>query len=94
MDLAVDIIKHDGSRPTERFMRNKLHASIVASCLSVHTPEGQSEEIADAVCNAVIAWLHKHPEITSADVRRVAGRHLKCHHPEAAYLYEQYSITI
>lgn len=94
MNLSVDIIKHDGSRPTEQFMRKKLHASIVASCLSVRAPEGQAEEIANAVCDAVIIWLQKRPEITSNDVRRVASRHLKCHHPEAAYLYEQHSITI
>lgn len=94
MNLAVDIIKHGGERQSERFMREKLHASIVAACLSVRTPTGQAESIAHAVCDSVIAWLEQHPEVTSQDIRLVATKHLRIHHPEAAYLYEQHSITI
>lgn len=94
MNLAVDIVKHGGKRQTERFMREKLHASIVAACLSVQTPEGQAETTAHAVCDAVIIWLQPHPEVTSHDIRIVAARHLKNYHPEAAYLYEQHRITI
>ena len=94
MSLAVDIIKRGGKRPSEKFMREKLHKSIVAACLSVRTPEGQAELTADTICDAVIIWLEKRPEVTSADIRVVANRHLKTHHPEAAYLYEQHRITI
>jgi len=94
MNLAVDIIKHGGKRQSERFMREKLHTSIVAACLSVRTPEGQANGIAHAVCDAVITWLQQRPEVTSHDIRLVATRHLKSHHPEAAYLYEQHLITI
>lgn len=94
MTLAVDIIKHGGKRQSERFMREKLHASIVAACLSVRAPEGQADDIAHAVCEAVIIWLQQRPEVTSQDIRLVATRHLKSHHPEAAYLYEQHLITI
>ncbi|NCQ54394.1 hypothetical protein COV88_03630 [Candidatus Saccharibacteria bacterium CG11_big_fil_rev_8_21_14_0_20_41_19] len=94
MDLAVDIIKRGGKRQSERFNRAKLHASIVAACLSVRTPEGHAESTAAAVCDKVIEWLQQHPEVTSQDIRIVTTRHLKIYHPEAAYLYEQHRITI
>jgi len=94
MTLAVDIIKRGGKRQSERFMRDKLHASIVAALLSVRTPEGQAEDVASAVCDKVIDWLQNRPEVTSHDIRVVASRHLKGFHPEAAYLYEQHRITI
>lgn len=94
MNPSADIIKHHGHRHTERFVRKKLHASIVAACLSVHAPEGQAETTAHAVCDKVSAWLEQHPEVTSQDIRAVTARYLKSYHPEAAYLYEQHNITI
>jgi transcriptional regulator NrdR family protein len=94
MTLSVDIIKHSGQRQPEKFQRDKLHASIVAACLSVRAPEGQAEAVAHAVCDAVIIWLQDHPEVTSQDIRSVAVKYLHVHHPEAAYLYEQNRITI
>lgn len=94
MGLAVDIIKRGGKRSTESFARDKLHASIVAACLSVRSPEGQAEATARAVCDAVMVWLEQRPEVTSHDIRRIASKHLAAYHPEAAYLYEQYRITI
>lgn len=94
MSLAVDIVKREGRRPTESFERDKLHASILAACLSVRTPEGQADNVAHAVCDAVMSWLEQRPEVTSQDIRRIAGRHLKRYHPDAAYLYEQHRIVI
>lgn len=94
MGLAVDIIKHEGKRPAEQFQREKLHTSIVAVCLSLRTPEGQAEDIANSVCDKVIVWLQQKPEVTSHDIRMVAAKHLKKQHPEAAYLYEQHHIII
>ena len=94
MSLSVDVIKRGGERRSEQFMREKLHASIVAACLSVRTPTGQAESIAHAVCDSVVAWLEQHPEVTSGDIRIIASKHLQTHHPEAAYLYEQHNITI
>jgi len=88
MSLVVDIIKNSGT--SERFDRNKLHKSIVAVCLSVRVPQGQAESIAHSVCDAVIVWLQDRPEVTSQDIRTVAGKYLKRFHPEAAYLYEQH----
>ena len=94
MSLSVDVIKRGGQRQSEQFMREKLHASIVAACLSVRAPEGQAETVAHAVCEAVIGWLQQHPEVTSQDIRIVATKHLRIQHPEAAYLYEQNRIII
>ena len=94
MNEVVDIIKRGGKRQSERFMREKLHASIVAACLSVRAPEGHAEATAHAVCEGVIDWLEKRLEVTSNDIRVVATRFLKNYHPEAAYLYEQHRITI
>lgn len=94
MSLAVDIIKQNGNRKTEPFSRDKLYASIIATCLSVRAPEGEAETIAQRVCDSVIAWLEKRSEVTSSDIRIVAVRSLNKYHPEAAYLYEQHRITI
>lgn len=90
----VTIIKSEGRRPSEHYSHVKLHDSIVAACLSAGTPEGQAESIANAVCDYVVDWLTTRPEVTSADLRRVAGRHLQVHHPSAAYLYEQHRTII
>lgn len=92
--IVSDIIKRDGQRPTEQFMHDKLHTSIMAACLSVRTPEGEGEMIADRVCAAVAAWLITKPEVTSADLRRKAADTLAVHHPEAAYLYQHHRLVI
>lgn len=94
MGLSIDIVKQNGQRPSESFSREKLHASIVAACLSVRTPVGQAESIAHAVTESVIAWLETKPEVTSHDLRRITSKHLQTHHPDAAYLYEQHKITL
>lgn len=94
MTLAVDIIKHGGKRPNEQFMREKLHASIVASCLATRTPEGFGQEIADKVCDLVSEWLDDRSIVTTIDIRNVTTRHFKPIHPEAAYIYEQNKIII
>jgi transcriptional regulator NrdR family protein len=94
MSKAIDIIKRDGKRPTERFKRDKLHASIIAACLSVRSPEGEAETIAASVCDQVIIWLEVRPEVTSADLRRKATDTLQKYHPEAAYLYKHHRLVI
>lgn len=94
MNISTEIIKQYGNRASERFMRQKLHDSIVAACLSARTPEGQAESIAHSVCESVVDWLSKRPEVTAQDIRTVAAKHLKTHHPDASYLYEQNRITI
>lgn len=91
---AIDIVKRSGTRPTEAFDPKKLHSSIRAACLSVRTPDGEADMTAWAVTDSVIVWLETKPEVTSSDLRRVAGRHLTVYHPEAAYLYEQHRTII
>ena len=90
---AVYIIKL-GSRPSEEFSPEKLHNSIVATCLGVHTPEGQAEDIAQRVTIAVMKWCETHPEITSGDIRKQTLRHLRPFHQDAADLYEQIKAII
>lgn len=92
--LAVDIIKRGGKRPTEAFTYEKLRQSLISACLSVRSPRGQAEQTADKVCDAVMVWLEKRPEVTSADIRRIATQNLKTYHPDAAYIYESYRHTI
>lgn len=94
MDSPVDIVKRNGQRPTENFQRDKLHASVLAACLSVRSPEGEAENIAATVCDHVIAWLATRPEVTSADLRRKATDTLHIYHPEAAYLYKHHRLVI
>ncbi len=90
----AELIKRSGKRKSEEFQRNKLHASIVAACLSVRSPEGEAETIAYAVCRQVIEWLEQKPEVTSEDVRRKASEALAVLHPEAAYQYKHHQLVL
>ncbi len=90
----IHIIKRGGHRPSEPFDREKLHQSIVAACLSAGVPTGHAESIGRKVSEDVIIWLEERPEVTSHDLRRVAAKHLKTHHPDAAYLFEQHRSTL
>lgn len=94
MSLAIDIVKREGRRPSEQFNRDKLHASIRAACLSVRTPDGEAELIAEKVCDTLITWLRTKPEVTSSDLRRKAAETLESFHPEAAYLYKHHRLVI
>lgn len=91
---AIDIVKRSGKRPTEKFSPEKLTTSIHAACLSVRSPDGEAQRTASEVTRAVIIWLETKPEVTSNDLRRIAGHHLKKFHPEAAYIYEQHKHII
>lgn len=90
----IDVVKRRGKRSTERFDRDKLHASVLAACLSVRSPHGMATSAADSVCTVVVSWCGKRPEITSDDVRRVAANHLHRIHPEAAYLYKHHRLVL
>ncbi|OYX42382.1 hypothetical protein B7Y94_03635 [Candidatus Saccharibacteria bacterium 32-49-12] len=89
MSQRIDVIKARGKRPSEEFNPGKLKQSIIAACLSLRAPEGQAEEIAQAVEKGVLAWCEGKSEITSDDIRRVGAAILQKHHTEAAYLYKQ-----
>ena len=94
MGTAIDIVKSEGRRPTESYQRDKLHASVLAACLSVRSPEGEAEIITQKVCDAVEKWLSEKPEVTSGDLRRKAGETLEIHHPEAAFLYKHHRLVM
>lgn len=93
MGKAIDIVKR-GKRRTENFNKQKLHYGVRAACLSVRAHDGEAEEAANRVCDAVLIWLEDKPKVTSQDIRRVATTHLKTYHPDAAYLYERYRYII
>lgn len=88
------VVKRKGQRPSEAFTPEKLHASIVAACLSVRSPEGEAETIAHSVCSHIEQWLEEKPEVTSDDLRRKASEALASLHPEAAYLYKHHQLVI
>ncbi len=94
MNLAIDIVKRGGRRPSERFDRDKLHTSVRAACLSVRTPDGEAELIAEKVCDILMVWLKTKPEVTSSDLRRKAAQTLDTFHPEAAYLYKHHRLVM
>lgn len=73
---------------SEPFDAVKLHSSIVDACLAVRSHEGEAHSTAERVCRSVIDWLVGRSEVTSNDIRRVAGQQLATYHPEAAYLYQ------
>ena len=75
------------AKQTEHYQRDKLHSSIKASCMSSLEFVGASELNAELVCNHVEKWLENKEEVTSADIRRVAGSGLFKYNPSAAYVY-------
>ena len=94
MALVVDVVKRSGKRPPEQLNRDKLHASIYATCLSVRSLDGHAKDTADHVCNIVLSWTDNKPEITSADIRQQAARALEKVHPDASYLYKHHKQII
>lgn len=94
MGNVIDVVKRGGRRPSERFDRNKLHASIYAACRSVRSLDGLANDTARKVCDLVIIWTDNKSEITSADIRRQAAKALETYHPDAAYLYKHHKVII
>ncbi len=88
------VVKGGPRRHPELFDREKLHKSIIGACLSSGGPSGHAESIARRVVDEVDTWLENRPEVTSADLRRVAARSLKTYHPDASYLYEHHRSTL
>lgn len=91
--MEAYVVKRD-THNSELFDPLKLHASIVAACLSVRAFEGEAHLTAERVCRRVIDWLHTKTEVTSADIRRVAGQQLAIYHSEAAYMYQHQRMMI
>ncbi len=94
MALAVDVVKRRGKRPAEKLSRDKLHASIYATCLSVRSLDGHAKDTADHVCNIVLSWADNKSEVTTDDIRQQASSALEKVHPDAAYLYKHHKQII
>ncbi len=75
------------AKHTEHYQHQKLYGSIHSACLSVGEFVGSAEVTAENVCREVEVWLSKKYEITSSDIRRVAGEFLQAYNPSAAYIY-------
>ena len=85
MSEPVIVIKSHNTKKTEYFDIDKLQKSLIATCRSLKTPDGQAEDIAKSVAK----WAESKQEITTDDIRRVGAKLLTKYHPEAAYLYKQ-----
>lgn len=94
MRHPTHVIKSEGKRPSEDYHRDKLHASIVAACMSVHSTISQAESTAHAVTDNVESWLENKPEVTSSDIRNIASQFLHTYNPDAAYIYKNNQNTI
>lgn len=88
------VIKRHGSRDNEHYTHDKLRSSVHAACLSVRSPEGEAESIAEHVATIVSDWCSSRAAVTSDDLRRVAGKCLDLFHPEAAYLYQNHEMVV
>ena len=93
--MNVSVAKANRRPPvSEKFDPLKLHRSVVAACSAVRAFEGEAHLTAQHVCEQVLEWLETKTEVTSNDIRRVAGASLHVYHAEAAYVYEHYKEMI
>lgn len=90
--LAVDVVKRDGTRPTEQYERAKLERSIRAALQSLNTPSGQADDTSRVVCDIVEQWLSERAEVTSSDIRRQAALALTTFHPDGAFIYQRHKV--
>ena len=79
------IVKRKGH--TEPYDSRKLYASIYAACLAVRATQGEAELVAAQVIKDFEAWLKKKHEVTAADIRRIAGKHLAAYNDNAGLIY-------
>ena len=54
--MSEPIIVVKSRKHMEHFDIDKLHRSLVATCRSLKTPDGQAEEIAEKVSKGIAAW--------------------------------------
>ena len=94
MSDSIEVIKRNGERQTEAFDPHKLHASVLAACLSVRSPEGEAESVAKLVAEHVTEWCRSKSAVTSSDLRRMAAAFLHRLHPDAAYLYQTHHLVV
>lgn len=85
------IVKRGGH--TQEYDGRKLYASIYAVMLSGQSSVNSAELAAQAVQKRVEAWLDNKHEVTSNDIRRVAGEALKVVNHNAAYQYLHHRVV-
>ena len=88
------IVHKTHNRQPEPYNAQKLQNTIYAACLNVREPEKSARQLAQKVVKEVEEWLQTKPQVTSLDIREKASSVLELYHPEAAYIYKQYSATI
>lgn len=91
MSQATVIDKHNQA---SQFDPARLHKSIKSACVSVGAYDGDADKTAAMVCEKVAGWLMSKKEVTSRDIRRVAGKNLMMYHPEASYIYKSIETII
>lgn len=84
----------NGEKEPELFNTDKLKKTIYSACLNVRAPQDSANSTTEMVCNEIENWLSNKQEVTSLDIKDKATEFLEKYHPEAAYIYNQYSITI
>lgn len=82
-------VKHTRSHSV-KFSNHIFISSILDEARSLGIPGGQAEEIAKSTLKFVKCWIANRSEVTSADIRRIATRHLKKLNPELAYMYSNH----
>ena len=92
--MSEPIIVVKSRKHMEHFDIDKLHRSLVATCHSLKTPDGQAEDTARQACDAVVMWLDNKPEVTTDDIRQFVSNHLDKSHPEAGFIYRRHRFII
>lgn len=87
---GVTVVKQSRRRETESFQSDKLQKSIIAACLSAGANQGQSDVISKRVLADVEKWLENKHEVTTDDIRHIAGKSLQKYHNDSAYFYQQH----
>lgn len=87
--MSQPTIRHtDRGYSAEVYSHAKLRDDLAYFCTSVGSSEGATLDIVDRAAAKVTAWLEGKTEVTSDDLRRVAGETLELLCPEAGYLYK------
>lgn len=85
------IVKRSGH--PEPYDARKLYASVYSAALATREPVGSAELLAAEVVKHVEIWLAPKHEVTSNDIRRVAGSHLKQIHDGVAFQYLHHRVV-
>lgn len=82
------VVKRKGHK--EEFDERKIYASIYTACLSVRTPQGEAELVAEKVVDQVKQQIHDKPSVEGHEIRTIAHDYLTTLNPDAAYMYKHH----